>query len=154
MKTQQFPEAWDQQRVKQLIAELDARTDEEWVAAAEAAAADADDQTVITPCCPKSDGSSHHTRAPKGKLPRADGARDELKCVGVWCTPENQMLQTWRTEEFCMSPFFRKTKEKHESPKCENTNPAENSTWACRLTLASRGQLRHTPYVKRKPTVR
>jgi hypothetical protein len=48
MKKQQFPKGWDEQRVKQLIAELDARTDEEWVAADEAAAADADDQTVIT----------------------------------------------------------------------------------------------------------
>jgi hypothetical protein len=48
MKRQQFPKGWDDQRVKQLIAELDARTDEEWVAADEAAAEDADDQTVIT----------------------------------------------------------------------------------------------------------
>jgi hypothetical protein len=48
MKKQQFPKGWNEQRVKQLIAELDARTDEEWVAADEAAAADADDQTVIT----------------------------------------------------------------------------------------------------------
>jgi len=48
MKKQQFPKGWDEQRVKQLIAELDARTDEEWIAADEAAAADADDQTVIT----------------------------------------------------------------------------------------------------------
>ncbi len=48
MKKQQFPRGWDEQRVKQLIAELDARTDEEWVAADEAAAADADGQTDIT----------------------------------------------------------------------------------------------------------
>jgi hypothetical protein len=48
MKKQRFPKGWDEQRVKQLIAELDARTDEEWIAADEAAAADADDQTVIT----------------------------------------------------------------------------------------------------------
>jgi hypothetical protein len=48
MKKQQFPKGWDEQRVKQLIAELDGRTDEEWIAADEAAAADADDQTVIT----------------------------------------------------------------------------------------------------------
>ena len=33
---QQFPEGWDQQRVKELIGELDARTDEEWAAADEA----------------------------------------------------------------------------------------------------------------------
>ena len=48
MKKQQFPKGWDEKRVKHLIAELDARTDEEWVAADEAAAADTDDQTVIT----------------------------------------------------------------------------------------------------------
>jgi hypothetical protein len=48
MKKQQFPKGWDEQRVKQLIAELDARSDEEWVAADEAATTDADDQTVIT----------------------------------------------------------------------------------------------------------
>jgi len=48
MKKQQFPKGWNEERVKQLIAELDARTDEEWVAADEVAAADADDQTVIT----------------------------------------------------------------------------------------------------------
>ncbi len=48
MKKQQFPKRWDEQGVKQLIAELDGRTDEEWVAADEAADTDADDQTVIT----------------------------------------------------------------------------------------------------------
>jgi hypothetical protein len=48
MKKQQFPKGWNEQRVKELIAEPDARTDEEWVAAVEAAAGDADDQTVIT----------------------------------------------------------------------------------------------------------
>lgn len=32
MNEQRFPKGWDEQRVKQLIAELDARTDEEWVA--------------------------------------------------------------------------------------------------------------------------
>jgi hypothetical protein len=48
MKKQKFPKGWDEKRVKALIAELDARTDEEWIAADEAAAADTDDQTVIT----------------------------------------------------------------------------------------------------------
>jgi hypothetical protein len=48
MKAQRFPKGWDEQRVKQLIAELDARTDEEWIAADEAAGTNADDQTVIT----------------------------------------------------------------------------------------------------------
>ena len=41
MNEQGFPMGWDEQRVQQLIAELDARTDE-------ASAANADDQTVIT----------------------------------------------------------------------------------------------------------
>jgi hypothetical protein len=48
MKKQQFPKGWDEHRVQRLIAELDARTDEEWIAADEAAATDADDQAVIT----------------------------------------------------------------------------------------------------------
>ena len=48
MNEQRFPKGWDEQRVKRLIAELDARTDEEWTAADEAAAADGGDQAVIT----------------------------------------------------------------------------------------------------------
>jgi hypothetical protein len=48
MSDQKFPEGWDEQRVKRLLKELDARTDEEWIAADEAAAADGDDQAVIT----------------------------------------------------------------------------------------------------------
>jgi hypothetical protein len=48
MKNQRFPPGWDEQRVKRLIAELDARTDDEWIAADEAAAGDEGDQTVIT----------------------------------------------------------------------------------------------------------
>ena len=48
MKKQAFPKGWDANRVKQLIAELDARTDEEWTAADEALAASSKDQTVIT----------------------------------------------------------------------------------------------------------
>ena len=48
MNEQRFPAGWDEQRVKRLIAELDARTDEEWIAADEAAAADESDQAVIT----------------------------------------------------------------------------------------------------------
>ncbi len=43
MSKQQFPKGWDEQRVKNLIAELDARTDEEWIAAA-----DREEQAVIT----------------------------------------------------------------------------------------------------------
>jgi hypothetical protein len=48
MKKQRFPKGWDERRVKKLIAELDARTDEEWVAADEAAAVDGGDQAVVT----------------------------------------------------------------------------------------------------------
>jgi hypothetical protein len=48
MNKQRFPKGWDEERVKQLIAELDARTDEEWITADEAAAADSGDQAVIT----------------------------------------------------------------------------------------------------------
>jgi hypothetical protein len=48
MKKQRFPQGWNEQRVKQLIAELDARSSEEWIAADEAAAAGGDGQAVIT----------------------------------------------------------------------------------------------------------
>ena len=48
MKKQRFPKGWNEDRVKRLIAELDARTDEEWIAADEAAATEGDDQAVIT----------------------------------------------------------------------------------------------------------
>ena len=48
MIEQRFPPGWDEQRVQRLLAELDSRTEEEWVAADEAAAAEQDDQTVIT----------------------------------------------------------------------------------------------------------
>ena len=48
MNEQRFPAGWDQQRVQRLLAELDARSEEEWVAADEAAAAEGDDQAVIT----------------------------------------------------------------------------------------------------------
>jgi hypothetical protein len=48
MNEQRFPKGWDEQRVQQLITELDARTDAEWLAADEAAAVDGGDQAVIT----------------------------------------------------------------------------------------------------------
>lgn len=48
MSEQRFPAGWDEQRVRDLLAELDARTEEEWIAADEAAAAESDDQTVVT----------------------------------------------------------------------------------------------------------
>jgi hypothetical protein len=48
MIEQRFPPGWDEQRVQQVLAELDSRTEEEWVAADEAAAAEQDDQAVVT----------------------------------------------------------------------------------------------------------
>ena len=48
MNEQRFPAGWDEQRVQRLLAELDARTDEEWVAADEEAAAEGGGQTVVT----------------------------------------------------------------------------------------------------------
>ena len=48
MNEQKFPAGWDEKRVQRLLAELDARTDDEWVAADEAAAAESDEQTVVT----------------------------------------------------------------------------------------------------------
>jgi hypothetical protein len=48
MSKQQFPKGWDEQRVQRLLAKLDSRTEEEWVAADEAAAAEGDDQAVVT----------------------------------------------------------------------------------------------------------
>ena len=38
MNDQQFPKGWDEKRVEQLIDELDARSDEEWIRADEASA--------------------------------------------------------------------------------------------------------------------
>jgi hypothetical protein len=48
MNEQRFPAGWDEQRVQRLLAELDARTEAEWVAADEAAAADEGEQAVVT----------------------------------------------------------------------------------------------------------
>ena len=48
MIEQRFPRGWDEQRVQRLLAELDSRTEDEWVAADEAAAAEQDDRAVVT----------------------------------------------------------------------------------------------------------
>ncbi len=48
MSEQRFPGGWDEQRVRELLAELDSRTEEEWVAADEASASEQEDQTVVT----------------------------------------------------------------------------------------------------------
>ena len=48
MNQQRFPAGWDEKRVERLLAELDARSEEEWVAADEASAAEGVDQTVVT----------------------------------------------------------------------------------------------------------
>jgi len=45
---QKFPTGWNEERVKNLIAKMDARKDDEWVAADEAAATEAVAQTVVT----------------------------------------------------------------------------------------------------------
>jgi hypothetical protein len=48
MIEQKFPPGWDEERVQRLLAEMDSRTEDEWVAADEAAAAEQDGQTVVT----------------------------------------------------------------------------------------------------------
>jgi hypothetical protein len=48
MNEQRFPAGWDEQRVQRLLAELDARTEAEWVATDEAAAAEGEGQAVVT----------------------------------------------------------------------------------------------------------
>ncbi len=48
MIEQRFPEGWDEKRVQQLLAELDSRTEEEWVASDETAASEQGDQAVVT----------------------------------------------------------------------------------------------------------
>jgi len=48
MKEQRFPAGWDEKRLKELVAELDARSEEEWLAADEAAATGEAGHTVIT----------------------------------------------------------------------------------------------------------
>ncbi len=48
MTEQRYPKGWDEQRVRQLLAELDSRTEDEWVAADEASASEQDDQAVVT----------------------------------------------------------------------------------------------------------
>jgi len=48
MSEQRFPAGWDARRVRDLLAELDAKTEEERIAADEAAAAESEDQAVVT----------------------------------------------------------------------------------------------------------
>jgi hypothetical protein len=48
MKENRFPPGWDERRVQELLAELDSRTEDEWVAEDEAAAAGSNEQTVVT----------------------------------------------------------------------------------------------------------
>jgi hypothetical protein len=47
MSEQRFPAGWDERRVRDLLAELDAKTEEEWIATDEAAASESDDQAVV-----------------------------------------------------------------------------------------------------------
>ena len=48
MNEQKFPPGWDELRLQKLIEELDTRSDDEWVAADEASAADGEEQTVVS----------------------------------------------------------------------------------------------------------
>ncbi len=48
MIEQRFPKGWDEKRVRELLDELDSRSDEEWVASDEAAASEQDGQAVVT----------------------------------------------------------------------------------------------------------
>ncbi len=48
MSEQRFPKGWDEPRVRRLLAELEARSEDEWIAADEAAATEDDDQAVVT----------------------------------------------------------------------------------------------------------
>jgi len=48
MSEPRFPTRWDEQRVRRLIAELDARAEDEWIAADEASAAEDGDQAVVS----------------------------------------------------------------------------------------------------------
>ena len=48
MSDQLFPPGWDERRVQDLLAELDSRTEDDWVVADEAAAAEGEDQAVVT----------------------------------------------------------------------------------------------------------
>ena len=48
MSDQKFPPGWDERRVKELLAGLDSRTEEDWAVADEAAATESEDQVVVT----------------------------------------------------------------------------------------------------------
>ena len=47
MSKQEFPPGSDEKRIQSLLAELDQRTEDEWVVGDEAAAAEGDDQAVV-----------------------------------------------------------------------------------------------------------
>jgi len=48
MNQSKFPKGWDEERVKNLISELDSRTDEEWIAEDEAAMSDGEGYTIVS----------------------------------------------------------------------------------------------------------
>lgn len=48
MNAQRFPAGWDEQRVRDLLTELEARTEEDWIAADEASAEKSDRRVDLT----------------------------------------------------------------------------------------------------------
>ena len=48
MSEPRFPKGWDEQRVRHLLAALDARSEDEWIEADEASASEDGDQAVVT----------------------------------------------------------------------------------------------------------
>ena len=48
MVEKRFPPGWDERRVKEFLAELDAMTEEEWIVADESLTIDGEDQVEIT----------------------------------------------------------------------------------------------------------
>ena len=64
MNEQRFPKGWDEQRVKRLIAELDARTDEEWIADDEAASRDDENRSCPNAAPSRAPGVDRPNRPP------------------------------------------------------------------------------------------
>ena len=96
MIQQRFPKGWDEHRVQQLIAELDARTDEEWIAADEAAAADNTNSCELPVLSLAGEGNCPHMRDRKS----ADGAVANLVRSG------RKQPQRFRAGSSASTSFF------------------------------------------------